>query len=113
MIGIVTLHLAMPTVLNNFPERAQPDVDGYIAVVDCDEMGRRYVLELGGHSYLVAVADCAAVRDVEHIEYSFGGDWIADVDASLWGDLSRYPQEATLWPEKVWQARQRQMARLE
>ncbi|MBU1743238.1 MAG: hypothetical protein KKC37_17015, partial [Proteobacteria bacterium] len=77
----------MPAVLNNYPERADPTVDGYIAVMDCDEMGRRYVLELDGRDYLVAVADCAQVRDVEHIEYAFGGRWIADVDATTWGDL--------------------------
>ena len=46
IIGIVTLHLAMPTVLNNYPDRVQPDVDGYIARIDCGEIGRRYVLEL-------------------------------------------------------------------
>ena len=112
-MGIVTLHLAMPAVIANYPNRADPTVDGYIARADCDEMGRRYVLELDGRDYLVAVADCAAVRDLPHIEYTFGGDWLADVDATLWGDLPRYPIEATLWPMQVWQARQRQMQRIE
>ena len=102
----------MPAVLDNYPDRADPTVDGYIAVVDCGEIGRRYVLQLDGQTYLVAVADCAQVRDVAHIEYAFGGRWIADVDEHLWDDLPRIPQEATLWPEKVWQAHQRQMERV-
>lgn len=103
----------MPAVLNNYPNRADPTVDGYIARADCDEMGRRYVLELDGRDYLVAVADCAAVRDLAHIEYAFGGRWLADVDEKTWGDLPRYPTEATLWPERVYQAWQRQMQRIE
>lgn len=103
----------MPAVLDNYPDRADPTVDGYIAVVDCGRMGSRYVLELDGKTYLVAVADCAQVRDVAHIEYSFGGRWIADVDATIWDDLPRYPQEATLWPENVYRAWQRQMERIQ
>lgn len=113
MIGIITLHLAMPAVIANYPNRANPTVDGYIATVDCADMGRRFVLELAGQSYLVAVADCANVRDVAHIEYTFGGRWIADVDEQTWGDLPRYPQEATLWPAQVWQAQQRQLQRVQ
>ena len=113
LIGIVTLHLAMPQVIDNYPDRADPTVDGYIAVVDCGEIGRRYVLQLDGQTYLVAVADCAQVRDVAHIEYAFGGRWIADVDATIWDDLPRYPQEATLWPENVYKAWQRQMDRVQ
>lgn len=112
-MGIVTLHLAMPQVIANYPNRADPTVDGYIARQDCGEMGRRYVLELDGHDYLVAVADCAAVRDIPHLEYTFGGRWLADVDATMWGDLPRYPMEATLWPMQVWQARQMQLRRIE
>ena len=112
-MGIVTLHLAMPQVIANYPNRAQSDVDGYIAMLDCDDMGRRYVLELDGETYTVAVADCAAVRDQAHIEYVWGGEWIADVDVKIWGDLPRYPQEATLWPERVYQAHQRQMQRVQ
>ena len=103
----------MPQVLANYPDRAQSDVDGYIARVDCGEIGRRYVLQLGGRAYLVAVADCAAVKDVQHLEYVFGGTWIADVDATIWGGLPRYPQEATLWPERVWQAYQMQLQRIQ
>ena len=102
----------MPTVLNNYPDRRQ-DVDGYIARIDCGEIGRRYVLELDGAAYLVAVADCAQPRDVQHLEYAFGGRWIADVDAMLWDDMPHYPQEAILWPEQVWRARQRQMDRIQ
>jgi len=113
LIGIVTLHLAMPQVIANYPNRQQSDVDGYIAVMDCGKMGRRYVLELDGHDYRVAVADCAAVKDVAHIEDAFGGRWIADVELKLWGDLPRYPVEATLWPEKVYRAWQLQMERIQ
>ena len=50
LIGIVTLHLAMPAVLDNYPDRADPTVDGYIAVVDCGRMGSRYVLRLDGRN---------------------------------------------------------------
>ena len=103
----------MPQVIANYPNRQQPDVDGYIAVVDCGRMGSRYVLQLDGETYLVAVADCAQVRDVAHIEYAFGGRWIADVDEHLWGDLPHYPQEATLWPLRVFRAYQRQMERVQ
>lgn len=113
LIGIVTLHLAMPAVLANYPERVQPDVDGYIARADCGEIGRRYVLELAGHHYLVAVADCAQVRDVPHLEYVFGGQWLADVDVTIWGDLPRIPQMAELWPENVWQMQQRRLERIQ
>ena len=113
LVGIVTLHLAMPAVIANYPNRAQSGVDGYIAVMDCGEIGRRYVLELDGRDYLVAVADCANVRDLAHIEYTFSGDWLADVDEQTWGDLPRYPQEATLWPEKVYRAWQLQMERIQ
>ena len=113
LIGIVTLHLAMPQVIANYPNRADSTVDGYIAVVDCGRMGSRYVLELDGQTYLVAVADCAQVRDAAHIEYAFGGKWIADVDERLWGDLPRVPQEATLWPLRVFRAYQRQMERVQ
>lgn len=107
------MHLAMPQVIANYPNRADPTVDGYIAVVDCGRMGSRYVLRLDGRDYIVAVADCAQVRDVAHIEYSFGGRWIADVDEHLWDDLPRIPQRAILWPERVWQAHQRQMDRVQ
>ena len=107
------MHLAMPQVLDNYPDRQQPDVDGYIARVDCGEIGRRYVLQLDGREYIVAVADCAAVKDVQHLEYAFGGKWLADVDAKIWGDLPRIPQEATLWPVNTWQAYQRQMDRVQ
>ena len=103
----------MPQVIANYPNRQQPDVDGYIAVVDCGRMGSRYVLELDGQTYLVAVADCAQVRDVAHIEYAFGGKWIADVDATIWDDLPHIPQRAILWPERVWQAHQRQKERVQ
>ena len=103
----------MPAVIANYPNRQQSDVDGYIAVVDCGRMGSHYVLQLDGQTYLVAVADCAQVRDVAHIEYAFGGKWIADVDERLWGDLPRVPQEATLWPLRVFRAYQRQMERVQ
>ena len=103
----------MPQVIANYPNRQQPDVDGYIAVVDCGRMGSHYVLRLDGRDYIVAVADCAQVRDVAHIEYAFGGKWIADVDERLWGDLPHIPQRAILWPERVWQAHQRQKERVQ
>ena len=103
----------MPQVIANYPNRQQSDVDGYIAVVDCGRMGSHYVLQLDGQTYLVAVADCAQVRDVAHIEYSFGGRWIADVDATIWDDLPHIPQRAILWPERVWQAHQRQKERVQ
>jgi len=103
----------MPQVLDNYPDRQQSTVDGYIAVVDCGRMGSHYVLQLDGETYLVAVADCAQVRDVAHIEYAFGGRWIADVDATIWDDLPHIPQRAILWPERVWQAHQRQKERVQ
>ena len=103
----------MPTVLNNYPDRVQPDVDGCIARIDCGEIGRRYVLELDGAAYLVAVADCAQPRDVQHLEYAFGGSWLADVDAMLWDDLPRYPQQARLWPVRAWQMERRRWSRIE
>lgn len=103
----------MPQVIANYPDRADPTVDGYIAVVDCGRMGSRYVLRLDRRDYIVAVADCAQVRDVAHIEYAFGGRWIADVDATIWDDLPHIPQRAILWPERVWQAHQRQKERVQ
>lgn len=103
----------MPRVIANYPNRADPTVDGYIAVLDCADMGRRYVLELAGHAYTVAVADCANVRDLPHIEYAFGGRWLADVDLAIWGDLPPYPQEARLWPERVYRMEARRWDRIQ
>ena len=98
----------MPAVIANYPNRQQSDVDGYIAVVDCRRMGNHYVLQLDGQTYLVAVADCAQVRDVAHIEYAPGGRWIADVDeTTIWGDFT-YHKRGDVMAGTRWQAHQRQ-----
>lgn len=98
MSGKIVLHNAFPAILRNFPERIQPDVDGYIAVTDCAEIGTRYTLVRAGQpDALVAVADCAWPR---HAAYRAQMGYIADVDAELWTG-PELPQPAELWPPEL------------
>jgi hypothetical protein len=96
--GRIVIHDAFPAVLKNFPERADPGVDGYIGTTDCREIGERFVLVRPGQpDALVTVADCAWSF---HVAYRQRMNLIADVDRSLWTGPER-PQYAELWPVDV------------
>ena len=100
LAGQIVAHNAFPAVLDRYPERADPGVQGYVAVNDCAELGRRYVLVRPGETeVLVAVADCAWAY---HVPYREARNLIADVDAAIWAGPWR-PQYAELWaPEERW-----------
>lgn len=94
MTGLIVAHAAFPAVFLSYPDRRDPDVDGYIAVNDCAEIGNRYVLVRQGlPDALVAVADCAQAR---HVSYRNEQGLIADVDVALWHG-GYWPQPAELW----------------
>lgn len=94
LIGMILVHAAMGSVLENFPERRDNSVAGYVATNDCAEMGQHYVLVRRGQpDVLVAVADCAWEHDVA---WRQANSFIADVDAALW--IGPWvPQPAQLW----------------
>lgn len=107
--GEIVLHNAFPAVLQNFPERVQDGVDGYIATDDCGEMGDLFVLvRPGTPDVLVAVADCAWQSDVP---YRRRMGYIADVDRQVWVG-PEVPQEAELWPVGLRQSYLKRMERL-
>lgn len=113
LAGLIVVHAAMPAVLERFPERRDPGVAGYVAVDDCDMIGRRLVLVRPGlPDVLVAVADCAWPEDVAYRQ-ELG--YIADVDAAIWQGpwLPRYaelwrPEDRAEWREsQPWPPRRR------
>ena len=94
LTGLIVAHAAFPAVFVAFAERQQSDVDGYIALSDCGEIGNRYVLvRQGAPDMLVAVADCAQAR---HVAQRSEQGLIADVDVNVWRG-GMWPQEAELW----------------
>jgi len=50
-------HDAWEGVFEQFPGRVDMSVDGYIAT-ECKNLGKRYILGVGGRWYRVVVADC-------------------------------------------------------
>lgn len=101
---IITMHDAMPDVLSTFPERRAEDVDGYIATLDCSDIGREYMLGIAGDWYQVAAADCASRRHIAYIKAKWDGAWCADVETSIWVDanLPIRPAKATLMSLDEW-----------
>ena len=94
LAGWIVVHAAMPAVLANHPERADPTVAGYVAVSDCAMIGQRLVLVRPGQpDALVAVADCAWEQ---HVAYREANGLIADVDEAIW-EGPWIPQPAELW----------------
>ena len=99
--GLIVAHAAFHTptgVLANYPERRVyvdgVEVAGYVALSDCDEIGRVYVLVRPGiPDVLVAVADCA--QDY-HVQGRQARGLIADVDTRIWVGPMR-EQQAELW----------------
>lgn len=100
-VGIVTVHMAFPSVFDVYPYRQQADVDGYVALASCAELGNRYILASRGGVFLVSVADCGAPG----WEPSIPG-WIADVGQRLWSG-PYVPQRASLWHPVDWERMQR------
>ena len=95
--GIATRHAAFEQVFANFPDRLRNDVHGYVAVADCDEMGKLYDLTINGKTYRVAVADCLN-RSMPMPTTKGKLSWLVDVDDRLWWAAAtpNRPVEATL-----------------
>ena len=94
LVGWIVVHAAFPQVLNNYPERIDDTVAGYVAVDDCGLMGDHLVLVRPGiPDVTLAVADCA---NPVHIPYRQSNGYIADVDAAVWRGAWT-PQWAELW----------------
>lgn len=95
LTGQILVHDVMPQVLDAYPERRDPGVQGYIATNDCAELGRRFVLVRPGQpDVLVAVADCAWSH---HRDWRERHGYIADVATEVWRG-PWMPQYAELWP---------------
>ena len=96
--GSVTLHSLFPAVLANHPERTCAGCDGYIALLDCHDLGKRYELHLLGGSYLVQAADCATWQPPEPRPQKAGRAWLGDVQDTIWRQAGAMmaPVEAVL-----------------
>lgn len=112
MVGLIVVHAAFPAVFEIYPARQSttPEVRGYIAVNDCNWMGRELVLVRRGEpDALTVVADCAASQ---HVSLRNRLSYIADVDADIWVG-PWVPQKAELWTPSARAAYWRRMERLE
>ena len=93
--GKATLHNAWASVFATFPDRLDPEVDGYIALEDCSLIGQYRWIRFGtsGRWWRVRVADCLRPGDSLPSD-----DWLADVDYRIWRFLRLpvSPQEITL-----------------
>jgi hypothetical protein len=58
-----------------------PPVDGYIAVLSCDDIGELRTLKYAGHEYVMLVADCAGDRRARR--WMTVGGVIAEVDGKF------------------------------
>jgi len=76
--GYATLHQAWASVFYNFPERKDPNVDGYVAVVDCSQIGQYRWMKFGEGWYWVKIADCLN----RSLEPKPG--WLVDVSPNIW-----------------------------
>ena len=110
LAGWIVVHAAFPQVLNNYPERIDNSVAGYVAVDDCGMMGRHLVLvRRGVPDVTLAVADCA---NPAHLAYRQAMGYVADVDANpnVWRG-PWVPQWAELWTvparEQFWRRMER------
>ena len=103
--GMATLHNAMPAVLANYPDRACAYCDGYVAVEQCSDVGRDYVLLWQGDAFLVRAADCMAPRHLPGVQArykaNYGAPWLVDIPAALWGSAPVRPLPAALIPLEV------------
>lgn len=86
--GSITLHMAFPAVLANYPERACPDCDGYFAPLDCNDLGKRYRLFVNGKAYTLQAADCASWQPPAEANWpqKAGRRWLGDVQDTVWLD---------------------------
>lgn len=82
--GTVTLHALFPAVLANYPERTCAGCDGYVAPLDCHDLGKRYELRLMGGSYMVQAADCATWQPPAARPMKAGLPWLGDVQDTIW-----------------------------
>lgn len=82
--GVVTMHSLFPAVLANYPDRACAYCDGYMATVDCRDLGGLYELRLLGGSYLVKAADCATWQPPTPWPRKAGQLWLGDVQDTVW-----------------------------
>lgn len=114
LVGMATLHNAMPAVLANYPDRACAYCDGYVAVEQCSDVGRDYLLFWQGETYLVRAADCMAPQHRAGVQSryaaAYGLPWLVDIEAALWGDAPVRPLPAVLIPVEMNLCAQTQMS---
>lgn len=82
--GTVTMHALFPAVLAAYPARTCNGCDGYIAPIDCHDLGKKYQLILQGGSYLVQAADCATWQPPTPRPVKAGLPWLGDVQDTIW-----------------------------
>lgn len=83
--GFVTRHDAFySSVLQVFPNRAVPGVDGYFATRDCSMLGMRGILYLNGQQFDVVVADCTNQNHIKDSTLLWKGKYLGDVDRKNW-----------------------------
>ena len=92
--GDATLHNAWASVFMHFPDRLDENVDGYIAVNDCSQIGEYRNLYLGNRWFYVRIADCRNPTD------KADKNWLVDVDYRIWylvfDDVPLGPHHAVL-----------------
>ena len=72
------------------------------------------MLELDGQTYLIAVADCHRCGTWRFVECAFGGKLDYPTLTNTYGaTCPTTHRRATLWPERVFRAHQRQMERVQ
>lgn len=84
MSGTVTMHALFPAVLAAYPDRTCAGCDGYIAPLDCHDLGKRYELRLQSGSYMVQAADCATWQPPTPRPVKRGAPWLGDVQDTIW-----------------------------
>lgn len=93
--GMVTAHAAIEAVLENRPERR---CEGciYYASVMCQDIGKRFDLEMGGIRLRVVAVDCASWT-IGRWPQKAGADWLGELDLRSWpAGIPLAPMPATL-----------------
>ena len=78
-------HDAMDSVRYWFPERFAPPVVAWIAVQNCDHMGRYYELRLpDGRVYLARAVDCGQFAHRAAHREKWGDQTVIELDVNAW-----------------------------
>jgi len=90
--GIWKRHDNFKSVFSYFPERIDFTVDGYVASVSCNNIGRNGTLFLGYDNYNISVADCLNRNNKPSPAY------LGDIDYRLWyhSRVPNAPVKATI-----------------